>query len=333
MKKIFFALIIIGILAISAYGYYDLINSSGGMSALVISDSNSNEIKNVHEENKFPEVYFTTYENITPILINLIENSNEIKCALYEISEPAILKAFKKKNAMIAVENDNYHGDFHTGNSSGEMHNKFCIFDNETIITGSTNLNFEGVYKNDNNLIVIHSRYIAKNYLDEFDEIYNDRFASGEKVKYPVVILNNETTIQNYFCPEDECQKHVLTELNKARRSIYFMTFSFTDSRIAKILVEKNNESIDVKGVFEKQRWNNQYEVYKYLNQSGVKLIPDNNKYIMHHKTFIIDNETVITGSYNPTGSGNKNNDENIIIIKDKEITKQYLKEFERLIN
>ena len=51
----------------------------------------------------------------------------------------------------------------------------------------------------------------------------------------------------------------------------------------------------------------------------------------MHHKVFIIDNKTVITGSYNPTANGNKNNDENMIIIHDKGIANKFLEEFNKI--
>ena len=57
----------------------------------------------------------------------------------------------------------------------------------------------------------------------------------------------------------------------------------------------------------------------------------DTNKYKMHHKVFIIDNETVVTGSFNPTASAENKNDENIIIIKDRMIAGSFLKEFGRL--
>ena len=51
----------------------------------------------------------------------------------------------------------------------------------------------------------------------------------------------------------------------------------------------------------------------------------DNNKPgKMHHKVFIIDNKTVITGSYNPTKNGNENNDENILIIYSEELAGEY---------
>ena len=51
----------------------------------------------------------------------------------------------------------------------------------------------------------------------------------------------------------------------------------------------------------------------------------------MHHKVFIIDNETVITGSFNPTGGGDTNNDENVLIIKDKDITQRFLQEYQKV--
>jgi len=51
----------------------------------------------------------------------------------------------------------------------------------------------------------------------------------------------------------------------------------------------------------------------------------------MHHKVWIIDGKTVITGSFNPTKAGNEKNDENLVIIHDKEIAGQYLEEFKRI--
>lgn len=336
MKKITFVIILIVIVLISIYTYTGFVKenkiTANTIKQTITNQQNNNQNTNlIYESNSNPEIYFTKTTNITPILLNLISSSTDIKCALYDVDYKPIVDALKQKKAKVAVEDKNYANEFHTANSSGEMHNKFCVFDNKTIITGATNLNDEGIYKNDNNFLVIHSIYLAKNYLAEFDEIYNDIFAKGEKVIYPQILLNNKTLIKNYFCPEDECQKHVIEELNKANQSIYFMTFSFTDKTIADKLIEKNNKGIIVQGVFEKQRWNNNYEVFKYLNASNVTMIPDKNKYIMHHKVFIIDNKTVITGSYNPTGSGNKYNDENIVIITDEKITYEFINEFERL--
>ena len=49
---------------------------------------------------------------------------------------------------------------------------------------------------------------------------------------------------------------------------------------------------------------------------------------MMHHKFFIIDNRTVITGSFNPSKNADNRNDENIVIIEDAEIAAEFLDEF-----
>lgn len=143
-------------------------------------------------------------------------------------------------------------------------------------------------------------------------------------------ITNNEVEV--YFCPADYCQGEILKELVKAHESIYFLTYSFTDQKIASLLVEKS-ESIIVEGVIERQRITSKYNVYNYLKAAGIDVVPDNNDALMHDKIFIIDEKTVVTGSYNPTQNGNENNNENVVIIHDKRIAKMYKQEFLKIKN
>ena len=42
----------------------------------------------------------------------------------------------------------------------------------------------------------------------------------------------------------------------------------------------------------------------------------------------MIDNETVITGSFNPSQNADISNDENLLIIHDEDISKMFLDEF-----
>ncbi len=143
---------------------------------------------------------------------------------------------------------------------------------------------------------------------------------TGEVVKYPEI----------YFCPRDDCKSAVVYNLNKAEHSIYFLSYSFTDGDIADLLIKKSKE-IDVKGVFEKRGITSKYSQFKKLKENGIKVKFDKNKNLMHHKIFIIDNETVITGSINPTKNGFFANNENILIIHDKKVAEEYLEEFDRI--
>ncbi len=108
------------------------------------------------------------------------------------------------------------------------------------------------------------------------------------------------------------------------------MTFSFTSQEIANQLLLKNFHNLTVNGIMEVKQIS-QYSVYQQLLTSHLNVIKDQNKYNLHHKVFIIDQETVITGSFNPTSNGDKHNDENILIIHDKEIARLYLQEFSSL--
>jgi phosphatidylserine/phosphatidylglycerophosphate/cardiolipin synthase-like enzyme len=57
----------------------------------------------------------------------------------------------------------------------------------------------------------------------------------------------------------------------------------------------------------------------------------DGNKYTMHHKVIVIDNSIVVTGSFNFTKSADTENDDNVLVIYDPAVAKQYLDEFDRI--
>ncbi len=285
--------------------------------------------KSVHESYKNIKVYFCPRDNCSLELEKIIED--ETICAFYDLNLENIENKLIKTQYRLVTHNRDDIEIAHRENKGYQlMHNKFCVSGNN-IATGSFNPTHNGNYKNNNNLIIIKSDYLSKNYNDEFNELWDLNFGDGNEVKYKYIEYG-DVKITNLFCPEDSCKENVLRELDKSEESIYFMLFSFTDKEIANKLIEKN-KIIDVKGIMEKQRINMEYNMYKILRNNSINVIPDNNKYIMHHKVFIIDNKTVITGSYNPTSSGNKRNDENILIIESKDIAEKYLGEFNYLWN
>ncbi|MEL7432950.1 MAG: phospholipase D-like domain-containing protein, partial [Chloroflexota bacterium] len=57
----------------------------------------------------------------------------------------------------------------------------------------------------------------------------------------------------------------------------------------------------------------------------------DGNNGTMHHKVFIVDETTVITGSFNFSSNASRSNDENIMIIRDADIAALYTDEFFRV--
>ncbi|HLC90636.1 MAG TPA: phospholipase D-like domain-containing protein, partial [Candidatus Nanoarchaeia archaeon] len=116
----------------------------------------------------------------------------------------------------------------------------------------------------------------------------------------------------------------------KAKASISFMTFSFTHKEIANILLLKHQENLTLQGVMEARQVTKD-SVFQQLEYQGIDVLKDKNKANMHHKVFIIDNKTVVTGSFNPTNGGDSRNDENLLIINDERIANAFVEEFGRV--
>jgi len=274
------------------------------------------------------DVYFCPRDVCQEKIIELIDVSTDIKCAFYELNLPELIEKLKEKNAEVIVEDSTYEDEFSTGYSAALMHNKFCVFDNRIVLTGSMNPTERGNYYNNNNIVIVESRTLAKNYLDEFNELKQNVYGKGDKVNSPVVYLGN-TKVESYFCPEDNCKLRVINTLKQANNSIYFMVFSFTDEDIGNLLYNNDYIGLNVKGILEKKQLG-KYSRYEDLKEFS---IIDKNKYTFHHKVFIIDEKTVITGSYNPTKNANERNDENILIIHNKEVAEKFLDEFDQQYN
>ncbi len=303
------------------------------------SDVETNNIVDEVDDNISIEVYFCPREDCEGELLNFLKQSEyEIKCAFFDFRLKEVEKVLYDKNALLILDH-RYFDELHYYNASGSnliidnqsalMHNKMCVVDGEYVFTGSFNPTENGAYKNNNNMLIIHSRKLAKNYLKEIDEwIDDDKY----ETPYPYIEMD-EIQIKSYFCPEDNCGEAVVEEIKKANESIYFMTFSFTHNSIANNILLKYDDGVEVKGIFESRQAGSKYSKYHVMEYQDIDVMKDGNKYNMHHKVFIIDNETVITGSFNPSNNGDKRNDENIVIIKDKKVAKEFLEEFELIYN
>ena len=124
-----------------------------------------------------------------------------------------------------------------------------------------------------------------------------------------ITSCNNKKDIEVYFCHHDDCAGRIEEEIRKANENIYFMSYTFTNGRIASDLIIKSKEGLDIKGVIESRNINTKSSKYELLKFQGINIKKDNNSGLMHHKVFIIDNQIVITGSFNPTEAGNRRNE------------------------
>jgi phosphatidylserine/phosphatidylglycerophosphate/cardiolipin synthase-like enzyme len=70
------------------------------------------------------------------------------------------------------------------------------------------------------------------------------------------------------------------------------------------------------------------YTQIKAIKHIGIPVYIDNTVTIAHNKLILIDEQTVIGGSYNYSNAAEKRNAENVTFIKSKDLGSQYLSNF-----
>jgi phosphatidylserine/phosphatidylglycerophosphate/cardiolipin synthase-like enzyme len=214
------------------------------------------------------------------------------------------------------------------------MHNKFAIIDRQQVWSGSMNFTVSEGYQNNNNLFEVRSSRLAENYLAEFDEMFvEDRFGPGSPsdTPHPVFSLDG-TQVEVYFSPEDGTAARLVDLISEADESVYFMAYSFTSDEIAAAMLERVQAGVMVAGVFDASQYRSNIGTeFDRLLSGGAIVRLDGNPDKMHHKVIIIDDDIVITGSYNFSTSAEEYNDENTMVFHNANIATRYLEEFEKI--
>lgn len=127
-----------------------------------------------------------------------------------------------------------------------------------------------------------------------------------------------------------DIQNRILNTLDNAKVSIRVVMAWFTNDLLFAKLVEKHEQGIDVKVAIYDDGINRKHgidisKVPHDLLKRGMR------GGLMHDKFCVVDNQVVITGSYNWTNNAEFKNDENITIEKDPEQATRYSEEYRRL--
>ena len=312
--------------------------------------------------NDWWQVHFTDPASITNLdgslaepLIELIDNAeHSIHIASFEFNLTPVAKALivaHKRGVDVCFVTDDEYGretDYEAGHGqfalmeqagieirddarSGLMHNKFWIVDGRIVWTGSTNITKNGMFRNNNNVVVIESADVAGIYEREFEELWRGEFGvkSTSTVGLQEAIVDS-TPILVLFGAEDDVISQLVPLIESAQESIRFMAFSFTHNDLGNAIATQQALGVSVQGIFETRGSETAHSELTKIYCAGALVNQDGNPGTFHHKVIVIDEETVITGSFNFSNNANTRNDENLIVITNKDIADLYLQEFDR---
>lgn len=281
------------------------------------------------------------------IIEKIDESTQSIDVAIFELDIDSVTSALigaHERGVVVRVVYDNEYteGDpqidklIKSGikatadNRSGLMHNKFFVFDDKCIWTGSFNITMNAAYRNNENAIYFCSQEAALNYGTEFDEMFAGKFGSTSPsdTPYPIITIDGKK-IENYFASEDEVMNKVINTVKEAKSTIHFMAYSFTDDTLGQTMIDKTGEGVIVEGIFETIGAKSKYSECDTLLTKGYDIRLDGNPKTFHHKVIIIDSSIVILGSFNFSANADNQNDENILIVYDTRLAKAYEQEYQ----
>ena len=134
-----------------------------------------------------------------------------------------------------------------------------------------------------------------------------------------------------YFSLYDNPETVIINNIAAAEEFINIAMYTFTDVEIAQAILEARDRGIDIKIYLDRSQVKAKYSRSRYFVQNGIEVRISSNSYIMHNKFAVIDNEIIITGSYNWTASAGERNDENLLVIDDNYIVERYQDQFNNL--
>ena len=213
-------------------------------------------------------------------------------------------------------------------NRSAIMHNKFFIFDNKKVWTGSSNLSSTDITGFNSNInVLINSSDVANIFTAEFEQMYNGKFHKDKEQKsFDSVLLDKDTKISVYFSPQDTpLRNNIIPLIRKAEKYIYIPIFFITRKELIPELKNAYDRGVDIEIIDDATNAVNQHSIHKELREYGIKVKTENKAGKIHSKALIIDDKFSVITSMNFSNSGELRNDENVVIIENKEIT-QYLK-------
>lgn len=289
---------------------------------------------------------------IDSLLAKAIDNTRvSLDIAVFDLDNPTIADAIlaaQRRGVAVRLVTDDEHGwnneesdlpqlreagvSIIDDGRSALMHNKFMILDERAVWTGSMNYTINGAYRHNNNVVALDDARAVAAFQAEFEEM----FLRGE-----FGLRSTDDGVQSFalgtgevsviFGAESDEITALLNEIAAARHSIHFMAFVFSLEELALAMLRQTKEhDVRVRGIFERRGSLADWSVMPQLYCAGAEVRQDGNAYYLHHKVIIIDQQTVITGSFNFSRSASRSNDENLLIIRHPDIAALYLDEWQR---
>ena len=249
---------------------------------------------------------------------------------------------------------------------SGLMHHKFLVVDQRWVVVGSANFSSSDIHGdagaprtrgNVNHLLRVDSPALAQLFKREFELLWDKKFGL-EKQEGPAQTVHiGATEVTVLFAPHSQANPNnglqLLQEiLATAKQQIDLALFVFSAQELADVLVERVQAGVKLRALVDPGFASRSYS--ELLDLMGI-VLPDQRCSLeagnapwqkpisgagspqlapgdkLHHKLAVIDNATVVSGSFNWSPSAAYKNDETMLIIHSPTLAAHFGREMKRL--
>ena len=122
--------------------------------------------------------------------------------------------------------------------------------------------------------------------------------------------------------------------VDTAQKTVRVQAYWLTSQPILRALAAARKRSVDVAAILDRSQDRHQangasYTGATYLANAGVPVFIDPASGIAHNKVIILDDATVITGSFNFTAAADTRNVENVVVLRSPNVAGWYLRAWE----
>lgn len=130
---------------------------------------------------------------------------------------------------------------------------------------------------------------------------------------------------------KQRCTDMLVDIIDDASESIYMQAYSFTSQPIADALERAAERDVKVNVIFDRGQGQSQYSQRLPLaKNTKVNVYVDKPTKLAHNKVVIVDAQITVTGSFNYSKSAQNGNTENLLAIQDKDLAKNYYRNWLR---
>lgn len=217
---------------------------------------------------------------------------------------------------------------------SGIHHTKIWIFDGLRFFAGTGNYTTHGLYTDHN---VFWTQNIS---LEEIAEIHSTLLGINPGGNFKI------GSLVYWVSPEAglEIQQELIDAVASAKHSIKYLIYSHYDPILSLKILEASKRGVRVEGIYNMPMSSNPEGVYLSQNlefpsqiyeDGNVDFVYKNDRYLgglLHHKTMIIDDRIVFTGSYNYSVSARDKNKEIFVKMDHPSVIEEFLGEWKRVL-